>query len=153
MVVYGGRDYLHKKKKYQKYQRREPIVLRRIGHLFDGWPSQDLSKGICSSVTVTQLCLQIAYYMGFKEVYLVGCDCDYSGVHHFNDEAYSFQFKGTKDEKFKRWTNWYLTNVFDMYSLCKKVFEADGRKIYNSTVGGKLEVFERISLGEVINEK
>jgi len=29
------------------------------------------------------------------------------------------------------------------YAKCKEEFEADGRKIYNATVGGKLEIFER----------
>lgn len=153
LAVYTGREYLHKKRKYQKYQKKEPIVIRRIGHLYSGWSTEELSTGIYSSDTIVHLALQIAYYMGFKEVYLLGCDCDYSRKHHFNGEAYSFQFKGAKGKKLERWTNWYHSNIFNTYKTCKKVFEDDGRKIYNSTVGGKLDVFERKSLEEVMNDK
>ena len=36
--------------------------------------------------TVTYSMMQIAAYMGFKEIYLLGCDCDYSGEKkHFKD--------------------------------------------------------------------
>jgi len=42
--------------------------------------------------------------------------------------------------------------VFRDYKRCKNFFELDNRKIYNATVGGKLEVFERIKLEEVIND-
>ncbi len=34
--------------------------------------------------------------------------------------------------------------------LQKKVYEADGREIINATVGGKLEVFERKKLEDII---
>jgi hypothetical protein len=36
--------------------------------------------------------------------------------------------------------------VFAGYKRAKEVFEENGRKIYNSTVGGKLEIFERVPL-------
>lgn len=36
----------------------------------------------------------------------------------------------------------------EAYGAAKRAFEADGRKIYDATIGGKLEVFEKISLDE-----
>jgi len=39
--------------------------------------------------------------------------------------------------------------MFDAYKIIKKQFEDNNRYIYNSTVGGKLEVFERKGLDEV----
>jgi hypothetical protein len=30
------------------------------------------------------------------------------------------------------------------YLKAKEVFEADGRKIYNAGIGGKLEIFDRV---------
>jgi hypothetical protein len=32
------------------------------------------------------------------------------------------------------------------YGLARRAFEADGRKVYDATVGGKLEVFEKVEL-------
>jgi hypothetical protein len=39
--------------------------------------------------------------------------------------------------------------LFKTYEVCKRVYEEDGRKIYNATVGGKLEVFERVKLEDL----
>lgn len=94
----------------------------------------DLRYGVYRGNTVVAFALQAAYHMVYTEVYLLGCDCHYSndGNHHFD---------GTKVDFYCR-KNW--SPIFKMYEICKKVFENDGRKIYNATFGGKLEVFERI---------
>jgi len=35
------------------------------------------------------------------------------------------------------------------YRKTKKIFEIDGRKIFNATKGGKLEVFERVDYDDI----
>jgi len=91
---------------------------------------------------VIDICLQLAYYMGAKEVYLIGCDSSYEDKDHFdNSKIDNMKGRGASDD----WGR-----VFDAYEVCKKAFEADARKIYNATVGGKLEVFERKKLEEII---
>jgi hypothetical protein len=139
-----GKMYLSEKEKYQKYQKKDPIIIRSLGQLrFSNWKIKDMSFGLYDShQIVSAMCLQIAYYMGFKEVYLLGCDCDYTGKQHFDGE------KRQLDQG--KYTNSYWAEVFDEYKIIKDVFEEDNRKIYNSTVGGKLEVFERKKLEEVI---
>lgn len=93
----------------------------------------NLNKGIYRGHTVVNHILQITYWMGFKKVFLFGCDCDYSGSHHFD---------GTPIDNFHR-TNW--KEVFDQYEVSKYFYEKDDRKIYNATIGGRLEVFQRKS--------
>ena len=104
--------------------------------------STDLANGIGINASVVIVSLQIAYYLGFSEVYLVGCDSANKG-HHFHpiDE----NAKITLRRKVDTWGR-----VMRQYELCKAQFEKDGRKIYNSTVGGMLEVFERVPLEEAI---
>ena len=46
--------------------------------------------------------------------------------------------------KGKKWHDPKLDRVLMCYEKCKEEFENDGRKIYNATVGGKLELFERV---------
>jgi len=111
--------------------------------------SKDIVMGHYERISVIiDLCLQIAYYMGFKEVYLLGCDCDYTGLQRWdglmteNKGGY-----GLPDGA----GEWEV--VFKAYQKCKDVFEEDGRKIYNSTVGGKLEVFERRKLEDVCRKR
>ena len=104
----------------------------------------NLERGVSDGATVITGCLQIAYYMGFKKVYLLGCDCDFSKKGHFYDEEPE-SYKNESDE---------VPLWFESYKMCKRAYEADGREIINATVGGKLEVFKRQSLEEIMkNEK
>ena len=43
-----------------------------------------------------------------------------------------------------RWHNPRLDRMELAYRKAKRVFEADGRRVVNATLGGKLEVFERV---------
>jgi len=107
----------------------------------DGVFSKDIGKGVFYGGSVVFLALQIIYYLGFDEVYLLGCDCDYSGMHRFD---------GSTTENLVGMAIGETEKVFSSYELYKEVFERNGRKIYNATVGGKLEVFERKKLEEII---
>ena len=39
--------------------------------------SEDITNGIYEGYTVSYMCLQLAIYMGFKEIYLLGIDHNY----------------------------------------------------------------------------
>lgn len=97
---------------------------------------KDMSKGIYGGMVVLQ-CLQIAYYMGFDEVYLVGCDCSFKDGVHYDNSIYA--------PIINKWDS-----VFQRYEIYKKEYEKDNRKIINCTVGGELEVFERKELEDVV---
>lgn len=136
---YTGKDYLSNLSFYQKFQKGDPIVIRDIGDIrSSGWLNKDLSMGAYwGSTVIIDICLQAAYYMGFKEVYLLGCDCDYTGVHRFD---------GLPTENVVQ-DNW--PTVFAAYKICKDVYESDGREIINASVGGDLEVFKREKLEKI----
>jgi hypothetical protein len=140
----AGEDYLSKKRSFKKYQKNEPFVIRNLGSMWTSKCfSKDLSTGTYNGDTIIiDICLQAAYYMGFKEVYLLGCDCDYSGLHRFDGLITENQHGGgvTGD-----WSK-----VFASYEICKKAYEEDGREIINATVGGKLEVFKREKLEDIV---
>jgi hypothetical protein len=144
--ILAAKKYLSNKEEYEKYQKNEPILLRslqRIRH--SGWKTKNITRGVYGSHLVpVGMCLPIAYYLGFNEVYLLGCDCDYSGKkQHFDG------FKVAK-EKFPKHQEKYWIEVFREFEIYKEGFEADGRKIYNATPGGKLEIFERKRIEDII---
>lgn len=147
----AGRYFLKNKNKFLKMAKNEPIIIRSRHDMYV-WKkiSKDVLKGINGGRTVTiDICIQMAYWMGFSEVYLIGCDTDYTKDHHFDGKRHIHQVS-----KGSPWTNKMdLKRVLESYEICKKEFEQDGRKIYNATVGGKLEVFERKSLEEIFNVK
>ena len=139
----AGREYLSNRKYYRSLLDSEPYLVRNLGPMWtSGWNTKDLSRGAYLGYTViTDICLQAAYYMGFGQVYLLGCDSDYSGMHRFDGLETEAKGGGAIGE----WQN-----VFASYEICKKVFEEDGREIINATAGGKLEVFRRMRLEDVV---
>lgn len=120
---------------YQYLKSSNLYYVRKLGFmngndLFWG----NIEFGVYRGHTVITMCLQVAYYMGFKEVYLLGCDCNYKNQQHFDNSLV---------DNFLR-LDW--EPVFYNYKICRKIYEEDNRKIFNSTVGGNLEVFERVPL-------
>jgi len=136
LAHHARKYYVANSNLFKQYQ--VPVLLNSAGRF-----STDLAKGVACGMTVTyDICLQAAYYMGFDRVYLVGVDADYSGAatHFYNNPD-------------KRGKSINQKRPFEAYSSARKVFEADNREIINCTVGGKLEVFKRKKLEEILNEK
>jgi hypothetical protein len=117
--------------------------------------SKDISKNVIwAGYTVTYIALQIAYYMGFKDVFLIGVDHNYQyegkpnevGIIEGDDPNHfcTDYFKGQK------WQFPDLKNSEIAYKLASKFFEKDGRKIYDATIGGKLTVFPKITYEQAL---
>ena len=81
--------------------------------------------------------------MGFKEIYLIGADCNYSdnkSKHHFIDYGhYDSTYKSAG------------TRMIYAYKVAKKYADKNNIKIYNATRGGMLEVFPRVNLDELLD--
>lgn len=125
--------------------------------VYDGFVSLDVSKLVCHGTSVIiDFCLPLAYYMGFRKVYLLGCDCDYglaqgadsSPVYFYDYNKYPHPTVSA-EVMAKQWETW----GFKSYRIMRDMFEANGRKIYNATLGGKLEVFERVDFERVLDAK
>ena len=103
--------------------------------------SDDCAAGIFDGGTVTYSAIQLACYMGFKEIYLLGCDTNYSG--HVDES-------GSKNKTRKSEPALVMINS---YKVAKKYADFHGIKIINCTRGGMLEVFPRKTLEEVLEVK
>lgn len=97
--------------------------------------SDDFSRKSYTGLTVTYTCIQLAVYMGFQEIYLLGVDCNYKKNSRNN---YFFA------EKQKDTMNHHEDNMFIAYRAAEEYAKSHGIKIYNATRGGMLEVFERV---------
>lgn len=107
--------------------------------------SDDISKNVYDGYSVTYSLIQIAYYLGFKEIYLLGCDCSYAK----EPEKQHFVSSGHVDPNAA-----FMGALQSMaYAEAQKFCESHDLKIYNATRGGYLEIFERVKLEEVINDK
>ena len=125
----------------------------------EGYVSLDISKRVYHGNTVIiDFCIPIAYYMGFKEIYLLGCDCDY----HLDEapdfsQAYFFSLdKAVQQEAYPdaaRIVSEAQEWVFAAYRVMKNALDKENVRIYNATAGGKLEVFDRVKFEEMFDKQ
>lgn len=107
---------------------------------------------IYAGQTVTVANLQLAYYLGFTEAYLIGMDFSYfippehkiNGNHILSTTDDPNHFHKDYFGKGKTWKDPKLDRVAVSYRQVKLSFEAAGRKVFNATIGGKLEIFDRV---------
>ncbi len=121
--------------------------------------SPDASYKLYCGQSVTMINIQLAYYLGFEEIYLIGMDHSYSipdsakidgamiestedDVNHFHPDYFG---------KGKKWHDPHIDRVEKSYEYMKLVYEAKQRKIYNATIGGHLEVFERVDFDKLFS--
>ena len=107
--------------------------------------SKDCYKRVYNGGTITYSLIQIAVYMGFKEIYLIGVD------NHYSDDLNKQHFveHGHFDPNYK--TAGERNNI--AYKAAKKFADSHNIKIFNATRGGMLEVFPRIDLDVVLEIK
>jgi glycosyltransferase involved in cell wall biosynthesis len=148
---------------YLKYclEDDEDVIWCNVKYEWDyqGFPrfSKDAGQHIWVGGTVSYLCMQLAYYMGFENVYLIGFDHNYdipedadrngtiitsasSDQNHFHPEYFG---------KGKRWHDPRLDRMEKAYIMAKNVFNEDGRGIYNATIGSKLKIFPKVDYEKI----
>lgn len=114
--------------------------------------SEDVSQYFSIAQSVAIQALELAFYMGFKEIYLLGIDHNYTveidinGKKHTNKNVAS-HFKEDSDKSPCFIYKDALTKEFE---ICKRYADQHGVKVVNVTRGGKLEVFERDTLEHVL---
>ena len=86
--------------------------------------------------------------MGFKKIYIIGADFNYSS----NMQSESNHFYGDKDKKSYVNLPFRTNDVLFNYEGIRKYCEKIGVDIYNATRGGKLDVLERVDLDKVLSE-
>ena len=117
--------------------------------------STHLNRYMGQGFTVTYGAIQLARYMGFKEVYLLGIDHNYSislnekGVPVIKEDVKDY-FEGSKASN----KGMNLPRVVEStmaYMTARKFADAHPDfNIYNATRGGKLEAFERVNLDDIL---
>jgi glycosyltransferase involved in cell wall biosynthesis/tetratricopeptide (TPR) repeat protein/SAM-dependent methyltransferase len=124
----------------------QAIFLRSLPKWFF---AKDPRNGICEGYTVTYVALQLAYFMGFSEAVLIGVDHHFATAGQPNQEVVSSgddpnHFHPDYFGKGVRWHLPDLQNSEVAYRLAKQAFEADGRRILDATVNGRLTVFPKV---------
>ncbi|MCI8638465.1 MAG: DUF115 domain-containing protein [Coprococcus sp.] len=117
-------------------------------HTYDRWVknkfwckfSDDAYAGLYDMYSVTHVLIQLAVYMGFKKIYLIGCDCNQEKGKqvHFKDYGVPDAAIDTARER----------NI-NGFEAVKEYCDTHDVNVYNATRGGMLEVFERVKLEDL----
>jgi len=123
--------------------------------------SLEADKITYTGCTVTFSMMQIAAWLGFQEIYLIGVDASYDippdaqedkdyavGVldmksddpNHFDPDYFGKGF---------RWHDPQVGKMLEAYEEARRTLEGTSQRIYNATVGGQLEVFDRHSFASL----
>jgi hypothetical protein len=111
---------------------------------------EDPTRSLWGGGTVTYVTLQLAFYLGFSEVILIGLDHNYVEIGTPN----TIETRNYADDKSHFHPNYYpkgikwqlpdLRHSEAAYFLARKAFESDGRRIMDATNGGKCQIFEKV---------
>jgi hypothetical protein len=117
--------------------------------------STDISKQIDLLGTVTYTCMEIAVYMGFSEIYLLGVDHNYHVTideegNKIIDNNVKDYFCEDYDNDIKDVVAHNMWNNTIAYKKAKTACDELGVKIFNATRGGKLEVFPRVNFDSLL---
>jgi hypothetical protein len=103
----------------------------------------------CEGTTVTYCAMQLAFYLGFVEVILVGVDHHFalSGTPHKLVTASSDDQNHFHPNYFGRGIKWQYPDLVRSeisYRMAKTVYQKHGRRILDATINGHLAVFPKI---------
>jgi hypothetical protein len=157
-----SRDFLTMKcPSFISYKHRNDLLENNekvyfIGDVHSKWKFfEDITKGISQGSTVTYAALQIAFYMGFKRVFLIGVDHNFAqkGTPH-KVETMKGDDKSHFDPNYFKGMKWQLPDLEGSekaYRLAKEHFEKNNRQISDATVDGKLNIFPKMKFEEALS--
>jgi hypothetical protein len=124
--------------------------------------SHDIANRVSKYGSSMMAVFQIAVYMGFNPLILVGCDLgwkpfDYENdidPNHFCEDYWSKPILHGEKELIAtpELVHKFNADALSCHVLAKEICDRLGVEIYNATVGGELEIHPRVDFMEIINE-
>ena len=116
------------------------------------------TQGAWDGTTVTFVAMQIAYYMGFSEVILIGVN------HNFKTKGEPHKIVISEGEDpnhfdpnyFGKGVKWQLPDLKTSekaYTLARDAYLKAGRQILDATVDGKLTVFPKVRYEDIVGNQ
>jgi hypothetical protein len=111
--------------------------------------ARDARGRLWEGATVTNVCLQLAFHMGFEQAILIGVDHSYSAKGKPNQTVVSQgddpnHFDAKYFGKGFRWQLPDLDTSEQGYYMARQAYESAGRQVLDATIGGKLTVFPKV---------
>ncbi|MFN2235789.1 MAG: 6-hydroxymethylpterin diphosphokinase MptE-like protein [Anaerolineales bacterium] len=120
--------------------------------------SPDVSGRVWEGATVTNVCLQLAFHMGFEQVILIGVDHSFAAkgkpnmtvVSNGEDQSH---FDPRYFGKGFRWQLPDLDTSEQGYWMARQAFETAGRSVVDATIEGHLTIFPKVVYESLFESK
>lgn len=143
---------------YEEWKKRDYLLIRyNTKYQTEDFP-EDVIR-MASGGSVTYVLIALAWMMGFKTIYLIGCDHTYkfyetlqkkAGVAETTETVQGDYFVKDYMKPGEKMCIGDMARVESGYRKAKEYIEKNGGHIYNATRGGVLEVFDRKDLDEIL---
>ena len=124
----------------------------------------EFTKLVPNFSTIVHYAIQLAVYMGFKEIYLLGCECtgflSIAQAKLMDAEKSEYTYEISENEKKRLERVWQQSSIeeelgvysllFKDYRYLKQYCDRYGVKLYNATNPTLLEGIERVNISEVL---
>jgi len=132
--------------------------VRYLKESFDISPffQTDITEAVNVGGTVTFVCLQLAYYMGFDKVIILGMD------HSFKEVGIAGKAEIRKQDKdeshfdpnyFPKGMKWVIPDLIKSelgYTIARDFYKKNNREIIDATIDGKCNVFKKANFEEIV---
>lgn len=122
--------------------------------------SEDPSIYSVKTGTVTATSIEMAVYMGFSDIYLLGVDNNFAnkrradGTVYIDSRVKASHFPGGEPGKSLGPSIQSVEYMERTYEVAKRFSDEHGVSVRNATRGGKLEIFERVGFDDIFcNER
>jgi len=123
--------------------------------------TMDLAARLPAPQSVTVMALEIAIFMGFREIFLLGCDHDW--VTHLGESRHFYEEKDNALVRggYNEWSNdmgnlemqfSQLAALWKQYKLFRSFAEREDCRIWNATQGGLLDVFPKVEYNSLFKK-
>ena len=119
----------------------------------DWWNPVNIENGFIGNFGTSAFgCSELLVYMGFNPIFLIGCDLGYKEFqlgqkdpNHFGEQYESGKFH--RPQTIHDYDN---ARYILSHEIMKKQAKKMGVDIYNATLGGELEVYDRVDFFDVV---
>ena len=110
--------------------------------------AQDITRRLWEGATVTYVCLQLAFHLGFEKAILIGVDHSFATKGEANKTVISQGDDPNhfSEDYFGKGFKWQLPDLDTSelgYLRARQVFDGAGRQVIDATIGGKLTIFPK----------
>jgi len=114
-----------------------------------------ITEDVYEGGTVTYVTMQLAFYMGFRNVYLIGVDHNFIQQGNANSEqVLNGPDLNHFDPNYFSGMKWNLADLKSSelgYTYAKVNYDFHNRNIYDATVEGNLSIFEKVDFKDALN--